>query len=95
MKSGELRKRYPWLKKTTSIEEYIEPDYYDYLLRDYIFEGKSDLNHFRNFLSFFLRHNKKKVVNILDIRTIFQNLVNMGRTGVDLTADPNPNLIGH
>ncbi len=42
---------YPWLKINHSVEEYIEPRYYNRLLKDYIFEGKSDINIFKNFLN--------------------------------------------
>ena len=46
-----LAEKYPWLGRTTSVKNYIEPDYYDRLLKDYIFAGKSDLSHARNFFS--------------------------------------------
>lgn len=46
----ELLERYPWLKITTTIEEYINPQYYNEILKDYIFEEKTDLEYFRNWI---------------------------------------------
>lgn len=37
-------KKYPWLSITTTLEKYIEPDYYDKILKNYIFNGKHDLD---------------------------------------------------
>src|SRR3989344_2417100 len=41
-----LLKKYRWLSITTTLERYIDPDYYDKLLKRYIFEGKHDLDFF-------------------------------------------------
>lgn len=41
---------YHWLRITTTIEDYVEPSYYDNLLKPYIFAGKSDLDIFKDFL---------------------------------------------
>ncbi len=46
----DFKKKYPWLKKKTTVKEYVEPDYYNNLLKDYIFDNKSDLEHFKLFL---------------------------------------------
>lgn len=43
--------KYPFLKITNSIAEYIEPNYYDELLKAYIFGGKTDLDLFREYVS--------------------------------------------
>ena len=40
-----ILQRYPWLSVTTTLEKYIEPDYYDKLLKRYIFDGKHDLDY--------------------------------------------------
>jgi hypothetical protein len=42
----DLQNKYPWLKVTNSLEEYVEPNYYNKILKDYIFDGKSDINIF-------------------------------------------------
>jgi len=36
--------KYPWLSITTTLDKYIEPDYYDKILKNYIFNGKHDLD---------------------------------------------------
>jgi len=45
-----LYQEYPWLKITTTLEEYVEPEYYDRLLKEYIFHGKRDTQIFEDFL---------------------------------------------
>jgi SAM-dependent methyltransferase len=45
-----LHTQYPWLKITTTVEDYVAPDYYDRLLKPYSFEGKTDLEYFASFL---------------------------------------------
>jgi len=41
---------YPWLKVSTTLEEYVEPDYYDQLLKPYVFDGLTDLDYLRRFV---------------------------------------------
>ncbi|MFH1889788.1 MAG: class I SAM-dependent methyltransferase [Nanoarchaeota archaeon] len=50
MINEKIYKKYPWLNITTSVEEYIKPEYYDHLLKDYIFNGNTDLQIFDDFL---------------------------------------------
>lgn len=50
MNRKDLIKIYPWLSITTTVAQYVEPLYYNQLLKGYIFGGKSDLEHFRSFL---------------------------------------------
>ena len=45
-----LYNKYPWLKITTTVEDYIAPEYYDRLLKDYIFSGKTDSQLFKEYL---------------------------------------------
>ncbi len=47
---NELKSKYKWLRVNNSIEDYLEPQYYNHILKDYIFSGKSDLEVFRTFL---------------------------------------------
>lgn len=49
-KLEECKKSYPWLGITTTVEEYVEPTYYNRILKDYIFNGKSDLDYFKEWL---------------------------------------------
>jgi len=42
-----LQKNHPWLKVKAKVEDYVAPDYYDRLLKEYYFDGKSDLNFLR------------------------------------------------
>ncbi len=49
-KIKELYEEYQWLRITNSVEEYIEPNYYNKLLKDYIFDRKSDIDIFKDFL---------------------------------------------
>ena len=50
IKNDELYKKYPWLRITTTVEEYINPQYYNDILKDYIFEEKTDLEHFKKWI---------------------------------------------
>lgn len=50
MNSDGLKARYPWLAITTTIEDYVAPEYYDKLLKDYVFDGETDLEIFSEFL---------------------------------------------
>lgn len=50
MPGVDLKTRYPWLAVTTTVEEYVVPEYYDKLLKDYVFDGKTDLEIFDDFL---------------------------------------------
>lgn len=43
---SKIVKKRRWLSITTTLEKYIEPDYYDRLLKRYIFDGKHDLDFF-------------------------------------------------
>ena len=49
-KMESLYKEYPWLKITTTVEEYVAPEYYNKLLKDYIFDGQRDTQYFEGFL---------------------------------------------
>jgi len=40
----QFNKKYPWLGITTTLEKYIYPDYYDKILKPYVFNGKQDLD---------------------------------------------------
>lgn len=50
-KKNYLYKKYPWLKIVTTVEEYINPEYYNTILKDYVFEQKTDLEHFKEWLN--------------------------------------------
>jgi SAM-dependent methyltransferase len=39
--------KYPWLEKYNTVEEYIQPDYYDSILKNYSFQEKDDLEYFK------------------------------------------------
>lgn len=45
-----LHEKYPWLKQRTTVEEYISPNYYDKILREYVFDERSDLAWFLDWL---------------------------------------------
>lgn len=48
-----LIKEHPWLRvHSGSIEEYIHPQHYERLLKEYIFSGKADLEYFDDDLKF-------------------------------------------
>ena len=49
-KNRDLISNHKWLKITTEVEDYIEPEYYNRLLKHYIFNGKTDLDIFRDYL---------------------------------------------
>ncbi|BFD25321.1 MAG: class I SAM-dependent methyltransferase [Dysgonamonadaceae bacterium] len=54
MKKDKILKEYPWLAKINTVEDYLPPEYYQHLLKPYIFGGVSDISLLGNFL-----HNKK------------------------------------
>lgn len=56
-----LVQKYPWLKHTNSVEEYLSPKYYKQLLHPYTFNGISDLQLLENFLK------DKHASNILEL----------------------------
>jgi SAM-dependent methyltransferase len=76
-----LFEKYPWLKITTSVENYVEPNYYDRLLKDYVFKRKSDLVYLRDFLSSL---RVRKTAKILEL-----GCGNGRATKVALTEFPN------
>lgn len=51
LKLSKLVKRYPWLARSSKdIADYIPPEYYDRLLKKYIFDELTDLEHFKKYL---------------------------------------------
>lgn len=81
-----LIKKYPWLEITTTIEEYVEPNYYDNLLKPYIFGGKSDLELFGDFLKLNFKTASQKL-NVLEL-----GCGNGRVTKIFLDTIPNNNL---
>ncbi len=49
---------------TVRVEDYVEPDYYERLLKEYAFSGKTDLDLFGEFLAGL---SKKSDVNVLEL----------------------------
>lgn len=79
-------KKYPWLEKYNTVEEYIQPDYYNSILKNYSFEKKDDLKYFREYVS------SKKINNALELgsgsgraTSIFLNHSDADLTMVDLS----------
>ncbi len=63
----DLKKIYadhPWLKRTTTLEDYVEPDYYNKILKEYASGGITDLEFFKNFLT---KHKDKTNLKILEL----------------------------
>lgn len=56
---SELYIQYPWLKIQTTVEEYVNPEYYNKIIKDYIFDDKTDLELFNEWLEPLL---KKKIL---------------------------------
>ncbi|MBI2053822.1 MAG: class I SAM-dependent methyltransferase [Candidatus Staskawiczbacteria bacterium] len=50
-KNTDYFKKYPWLEKYNTVEEYIQPDYYDSILKNYSFQKKDDLEYFQEYAS--------------------------------------------
>lgn len=61
MKTNELIGQFPWLAKVNTVEDYLPPEYYQYLLKPYTFGGVSDLSLFENFL------RNKKPLKVLEL----------------------------
>lgn len=60
----ELITKYPWLSTTTTVEDYVEPKYYDLLLKEYSFSSKKDLEFLEEFLK---KHPVKQNLSILEL----------------------------
>jgi SAM-dependent methyltransferase len=85
----QLYSRYPWLKIRTTLEDYVEPNYYDKLLKPYSFNKKEDLEYFREFLK-----KLPQKLRILELGTgtgrvsqlvLNKEIENESFTGVDLS----------
>jgi SAM-dependent methyltransferase len=63
-KMKSLYKEYPWLKITTTIKEYVAPEYYNRLLKDYTFDGKKDTQFFEEFLK---SVHSNEIINALEL----------------------------
>lgn len=51
MNRSALEQKYPWLRiDVKNASDYLTPKYYDAILKEYVFAGKSDLELFRDFL---------------------------------------------
>ncbi len=57
-----LIKNNAWLRITTTIEDYVEPNYYNKLLKEYIFDKKTDLKIFEDEIKKNL--NSKKILEL-------------------------------
>jgi asparaginyl-tRNA synthetase len=56
---------HPWLAATTTLAEYVRPDYYEALLRPYVFEPGTDLDLVRGHLS--QRDAQSSIVDALEL----------------------------
>jgi len=78
--------KYPWLEKYNTVEEYIQPDYYNSILKNYSFEKKDDLKYFQDYVV------SKEINNALELGSgsgratnIFLNHSDANLTMVDLS----------
>ncbi|MFA4954697.1 MAG: class I SAM-dependent methyltransferase [Patescibacteria group bacterium] len=58
MSKIEFAQEYPWLNVTTTLEQYIDPEYYDKILKDYTFNGRHDLDYLKEWAENLPTHNK-------------------------------------
>ena len=76
-------RRYNFLQKVNTVEEYVSPDYYNNLLKPYVFGGRTDLEIFENYLD--------KVGNP---RNILEFCSGSGRVSeIALRTFPNANFV--
>lgn len=61
MKKDKLLKKYPWLSNVNTVEDYLPPKYYQYLLKPYTFGGVPDLLLLEKFLQ------NKKFLKVLEL----------------------------
>ncbi len=55
----QIIKKYPWLKYySKNVSDYIPPEYYNDLLKDYVFDNLTDLEYFKKYLSKNIKNNK-------------------------------------
>jgi len=59
--------KFAFLQATTQVEDYIPADYYDRLLKEYVFGGTADLTLFDNFLSKGLLPGREKFRRALEL----------------------------
>ena len=59
-----LYKKYPWLRIITTIESYVDPMYYNKILKDYVFSGKTDLTIFSDFLEKYKKSNNLTILEL-------------------------------
>lgn len=57
----EMLSRYLWLDKVNTIEDYLDPEYYNKLLKMYSFNGMTDLDIFKSFL------DESQASNVLEL----------------------------
>ncbi len=57
-----LLEKYPFLIISENISEYLDPNYYNEILKDYIFNGISDLEIFNNWFTENLNKNKNQII---------------------------------
>jgi SAM-dependent methyltransferase len=63
MPSKTLLKKYSWLRHySKNVEDYINPKYYDNLIKEYSFNGLSDLDFFRKCIDSKLKNRRNAVV---------------------------------
>ncbi|AIK35305.1 ubiE/COQ5 methyltransferase family protein (plasmid) [Bacillus pseudomycoides] len=61
---NELYIQYPWLKIQTTVEEYVNPEYYNKIIKDYIFDDKTDLELFNEWLAPLLKKENLKILEL-------------------------------
>jgi SAM-dependent methyltransferase len=59
-----LRDQYPWLARTIDPDEYLPPDYYTHLLKDYRFGGIPDLDLLAAFLATHTPHPATRILEL-------------------------------
>ncbi len=89
--TDELLQRYPWLSVLNTVEEYIEPDYYNKLLKAYSFGDKDDLSILKDYITNISTRETSSVIELCcgsgrvsDLVT--RALPNANFTFVDLSA---------
>jgi SAM-dependent methyltransferase len=59
-----LFEQHPWLKIQTTVEEYVNPNYYNQIIKDYIFDNMSDIDLFSEWVDAVIKENNLNVLEL-------------------------------
>lgn len=61
---NDLYLKHPWLEIQTTVEEYVHPEYYNQIIKDYVFDNKSDIEMFKEWLNQLLTKENPRILEL-------------------------------